>query len=291
MLKNLKQLQESKIKYEVGMLYEYLKSIESDIQQFMSAQYFITTYNLTSNSKYSNRARCPFHIGAKNPTSFCFDDSEKKYHCQSCKESGSYLYLFHKLENTYSNYNQSKLLALKKFTSIHLPFDTLDEYKNLIRAEVSKRYEQIGSLNLKDYYDISILPEFTSQSASTYSKNIGKNTDIETCNKLNTVKAKDNMATATKYKLQNLDIDEVVRTADAEEVKRNGMTSYSKAVITAFQSNLIKDFSNNDLNSPHQLKEFMKRKYNINTNIAEKYGLIYFDKSIKIKQVRFLYAK
>lgn len=281
MLKNLHEVQEYKIRYEMGQLYKYLNSIESEIKISITANDLKTTYSLHTHSRIKNRIVCPFHSGAKNPSSFCFNDNDKTFHCQSCKEKGTYIKFISKIENV--SLNEAKLIVATKFTNINLSFHTLDEYKDLIREQVSKRYEEIKSLDLKDYYDISILPSFNPKPDSTYTSATTNNTDIYTFNNSNKTPHKDTITIPTTYKLPSLNVDEVVRTADAEEVKRTGMTSYSKAVITAFQSNLIKDFANHDLNSLEKLKEFMRRKYNINTTIAEKYGLIYFDKSNQSK--------
>ena len=275
MLKDYKALEEKKLTYEIGMLYNYLNDIENEIQGAISGSALIKYYNLKSNGGYDNRSSCPLH-GGTNKTSLEFKDAKRNCICHSTCGTITYVQFISKMENM--NLNEAKIFAATKFGNISLGFNSIEDYKDMVRKEIKKRYEETESLDLKDYFDLTILPNGLNKSSTGthyYKKPLISNELL--FNKINNTSP----LVQGKFFLKELDINTVVKEKDVNCLIEKGYIDYNQAIITAYKSKLIKDFDNstNLLNSKEKLYEFIKMKYNISPDIVDKYNLIFFEKT------------
>lgn len=278
MFKNYQALEEKKISYEIGMLYNYLNEIEDDIQKSITGSLLIKYYNL--NSSKSNRSNCPLHSGT-NKTTLEFNDTKRSCTCHAGCGTLTYLQFIAKMEGI-KNLNEAKIFAVTKFSNISLGFNSIEDYKDSLRKLIDERYKETGSLDLKEYYDISILPNGYNKSSAITSYNkksstqrgaIYDNATVEVIGTIPTVE--DN------FTLKELDINTIVKNLDIKCLNDKGYVNYNQAMLKAYKSNLIKDFTQSIdiLNSKEKLYEFLKMKYNISHDIVDKYGLIYFEKA------------
>lgn len=280
MLKDYKTLEEIKITHEIGMLYNYLNIIENDIQSSISGNSLIQYYNLKSNGSYKNRSACPLHNG-NNKTSLEFKDDKRTCQCHSSCGNMTYVQFIAKMENM-TNLNEAKIFAATKFSNINLGFNSLEDYKDILRSEIKSRYNEIGSLNLKDYYDISILPDKCNKSSTITSYSKKFSSSIRSSINDTSINSNDELLSVDdNFKLKELSINTVIKELDINCIKEKGYTNYSQALITAYNSKLIKDFTQtkNELNSNEKLYEFIMMKYNITPDIIDKYELIFFEKA------------
>lgn len=247
---------ENKIKYEMGQLYNYLNQIEDTlIMPQLTGESLANFYNLNANFQYRHwRCVCPFHSGASNNSAFIFNDDKNSFYCFSCKISGTYIKFIALMQGYTSNaLNEAKIFATVHFAHLNLGFNSISDYKEKIRQEVMKRYEAIKSLNIKDYYDISILPCQSTLSVNTVSKY-----------PVNSSKPKEN----NKFPIES---------SSNNHTKFN---TYNQAIEDAKHSILLHEILQNKMqfNSIDKLQDFMNKKYFISGDIIEKYGLIYFDR-------------
>ena len=278
MNKNYQALEEKKIAHAIGMLYNYLNDIEDEIQSSITGNNLIKYYNLKSSM--GNRSACPLHNGS-NKTSLEFNDAKRSCTCHSVCGTLTYVQFIAKIENM-KNLNEAKIFAATKFSNISLRFNSIEDYKIILREKINERYKETGSLDLKDYFDISILPNGYNNSSTVTS--YSKNSSTSKVALSNTTDIRANYTLPRfedKFSLKELDINMVVKELDIKCLNDKGYVNYNQAILTAYKSKLIKDFtqSKDTLNSKEKLYEFIKMKYNISPDIADKYGLIYFEKA------------
>jgi len=258
---NINVIIENKIKYEMGQLYNYLNEIENTyISPHITGENLVKFYNLNATYQYGHwRCVCPFHQGASNKTEFIFNDSEKSFTCFACKTSGTYLKFIALMQGFTSNaLNEAKIFAAVHFAHLNLNFNSISDYKEKIKQEVIKRYEATKSLNIKDYYDISILPH-----ESAVNKVMNKAGNSSVINK-------------NEYPIE------------PSSKKNTKLDIYTQAIDDAKNSLLLHEILLNkeQFNSIDKLQDFMYKKYYISDDIIEKYGLMYFDRQSKNKLTR-----
>ncbi|MBZ4647575.1 MAG: primase, partial [Clostridia bacterium] len=259
---NINEIIENKIKYEMGQLYNYLNEIENTyISSHLTGENLVKFYNLNATYQYGHwRCVCPFHHGASNRTEFIFNDNKKSFTCFACKTSGTYLKFIALMQEFGVNaLNEAKIFAAIHFAHLNLGFNSINDYKEKIKQEVMKRYEATKSLNLKDYYDISILS--CPSSSSKHSK---------TKNPVNSSKHEENAN--NPY-------------IESHSNKNTELNAYNQAIEDAKHSMLLHEILQNkeQFNSIDKLQDFMQKKYFISEDIIEKYGLIYFDRKSQSK--------
>ena len=257
---NINVIIENKIKYEMGQLYNYLNEIENTyISPHITGENLVKFYNLNATYQYGHwRCVCPFHQGASNKTEFIFNDSEKSFTCFACKTSGTYLKFIALMQGFTSNaLNEAKIFAAVHFAHLNLAFNSISDYREKIKQEVLKRYEATKSLDNKDYYDISILPNKSAFSVNT----VTRKPDNSSMNKEN------------EFPIESSP------KKDAE------LNIYTQAIEDAKNSILLHEILLNkeQFNSIDELQDFMLKKYYISGDIIEKYGLIYFDRQSQSK--------
>jgi len=260
MAMNINVIIENKIKYEMGQLYNYLNEIENTyISPHITGENLVKFYNLNATYQYGHwRCVCPFHQGASNKTEFIFNDSEKSFTCFACKTSGTYLKFIALMQGFTSNaLNEAKIFAAVHFAHLNLAFNSISDYREKIKQEVLKRYEATKSLDNKDYYDISILPNKSAFSVNT----VTRKPDNSSMNKEN------------EFPIESSP------KKDAE------LNIYTQAIEDAKNSILLHEILLNkeQFNSIDELQDFMLKKYYISGDIIEKYGLIYFDRQSQSK--------
>jgi len=257
---NINVIIENKIKYEMGQLYNYLNEIENTyISPHITGENLVKFYNLNATYQYGHwRCVCPFHQGASNKTEFIFNDNEKSFTCFACKTSGTYLKFIALMQGFTSNaLNEAKIFAAVHFAHLNLAFNSISDYREKIKQEVLKRYEATKSLDNKDYYDISILPNKSAFSVNT----VTRKPDNSSMNKEN------------EFPIESSP------KKDAE------LNIYTQAIEDAKNSILLHEILLNkeQFNSIDELQDFMLKKYYISGDIIEKYGLIYFDRQSQSK--------
>ncbi|AST58009.1 DNA primase [Thermoanaerobacterium thermosaccharolyticum] len=257
---NINEIIEIKIKYEMGQLYNYLNEIENTyISSQITGENLVKFYNLNATNQYGHwRCVCPFHQGASNKTEFIFNDNEKSFTCFACKTSGTYLKFIALMQGFTSNaLNEAKIFAAINFAHLNLTFNSISDYKEKIKRKVLKRYEATKSLNIKDYYDISILPR-------------------ESSPQVNTVASKPDNSSV---------INEDKSSIEPSLKKNTELNIYTQAIEDAKNSILLHEILLNkeQFNSIDKLQDFMQKKYYISGDIIEKYGLIYFDRQSQSK--------
>ena len=257
---NINEIIENKIKYEMGQLYKYLNEIENTyISPQITGEYLVKFYNLNATYKYGHwRCVCPFHQGASNKTEFIFNDNEKSFTCFACKTSGTYLKFIALMQGFTSNaLNEAKIFAAVHFSHLNLGFNSISDYREKIKQEVIKRYEATKSLDIKDYYDILILPR-------------------ESAFLVNTVTRKADNSSL---------INENEFPIESSSEKDAELNIYTHAIEDAKNSILLHEILLNkeQFNSIDKLQDFMHKKYYISGDIIEKYGLIYFDRQSQSK--------
>lgn len=255
---NINVIIENKIKYEMGQLYNYLNEIENTyISPHITGENLVKFYNLNATYQYGHwRCVCPFHQGASNKTEFIFNDNEKSFTCFACKTSGTYLKFIALMQGFTSNaLNEAKIFAAINFAHLNLTFNSISDYKEKIKQKVLKRYEATKSLNIKDYYDISILPH-----ESAVNKVMNKAGNSSVINK-------------NEYPIE------------PSSKKNTKLDIYTQAIDDAKNSLLLHEILLNkeQFSSIDKLKDFMHKKYYISGDIIEKYGLMYFDRQSKSK--------
>jgi len=260
MAMNINVIIENKIKYEMGQLYNYLNEIENTyISPHITGENLVKFYNLNATYQYGHwRCVCPFHQGASNKTEFIFNDNEKSFTCFACKTSGTYLKFIALMQGFTSNaLNEAKIFAAVHFAHLNLAFNSISDYREKIKQEVLKRYEATKSLDNKDYYDISILPNKSAFSVNT----VTRKPDNSSMNKEN------------EFPIESSP------KKDAE------LNIYTQAIEDAKNSILLHEILLNkeQFNSIDELQDFMLKKYYISGDIIEKYGLIYFDRQSQSK--------
>jgi DNA primase len=258
MAMNINVIIENKIKYEMGQLYNYLNEIENTyISPHITGENLVKFYNLNATYQYGHwRCVCPFHQGASNKTEFIFNDNEKSFTCFACKTSGTYLKFIALMQGFTSNaLNEAKIFAAINFAHLNLTFNSISDYKEKIKQKVLKRYEATKSLNIKDYYDISILPH-----ESAVNKVMNKAGNSSVINK-------------NEYPIE------------PSSKKNTKLDIYTQAIDDAKNSLLLHEILLNkeQFSSIDKLKDFMHKKYYISGDIIEKYGLMYFDRQSKSK--------
>ena len=258
---NINEIIEIKIKYEMGQLYNYLNEIENTyISSQITGENLVKFYNLNATNQYGHwRCVCPFHQGASNKTEFIFNDNEKSFTCFACKTSGTYLKFIALMQGFTSNaLNEAKIFAAINFAHLNLTFNSISDYKEKIKRKVLKRYEATKSLNIKDYYDISILPR-------------------ESSPQVNTVASKPDNSSV---------INEDKSSIEPSLKKNTELNIYTQAIEDAKNSILLHEILLNkeQFNSIDKLQDFMQKKYYISAgDIIEKYGLMYFDRQNQSK--------
>lgn len=258
---NINEIIENKIKYEMGQLYNYLNEIENIyISPQLTGENLVKFYNLNATYQYGHwRCICPFHHGASNRTEFIFNDNKKSFTCFACKTSGTYLKFIALMQGFGVNaLNEAKIFAAVHFAHLNLGFNSISDYKEKIRQEVMKRYEATKSLNIKDYYDISILPCQSTLSVNTVSIKPD-----------NSSKHDEN----SKFHIES------------PLKKDTELNAYNQAIEDAKHSMLLHEILQNkeQFNSIDKLQDFMQKKYLLSGDIIEKYGLIYFDRKSQSK--------
>ena len=260
MAMNINVIIENKIKYEMGQLYNYLNEIENTyISPHITGENLVRFFNLNATYQYGHwRCVCPFHQGASNKTEFIFNDNEKSFTCFACKTSGTYLKFIALMQGFTSNaLNEAKIFAAINFAHLNLTFNSISDYKEKIKRKVLKRYEATKSLNIKDYYDISILPR-------------------ESSPQVNTVASKPDNSSV---------INEDKSSIEPSLKKNTELNVYAQAIEDAKNSILLHEILLNkeQFNSIDKLQDFMHKKYYISGGTIEKYGLIYFDRQNQSK--------
>lgn len=258
---NINEIIEIKIKYEMGQLYKYLNEIENTyISPQITGENFVKFYSLNATNQYGHwRCVCPFHQGASNKTEFIFNDNEKSFTCFACKTSGTYLKFIALMQGFTSNaLNEAKIFAAVHFAHLNLAFNSISDYKEKIRQEVMKRYEETKSLDIKDYYDISVLSCPSTSSGQTVLKKPCNSSKHEENNKLH------------------------IESSSGDGIELN---AYTQAIENAKHSMLLHEILLNkeQFNSIDKLQDFMRKKYYISGDIIEKYGLLYFDRQSQSK--------
>lgn len=257
---NINVIIENKIKYEMGQLYNYLNEIENTyISPHITGENLVKFFNLNATYQYGHwRCVCPFHQGASNKTEFIFNDSEKSFTCFACKTSGTYLKFIALMQGFTSNaLNEAKIFAAINFAHLNLTFNSISDYKEKIKQKVLKRYEATKSLNIKDYYDISVLPR-------------------ESTPLVNTVARKPDNSIVINKKESSI---------EPSSKKDTELNVYAQAIEDAKNSILLHEILLNkeQFNSIDKLQDFMHKKYYISGGTIEKYGLIYFDRQNQSK--------
>lgn len=252
---------ENKIKYEMGQLYNYLNEIENNsISPHLTGENLIKFYSLNATYQYGHwRCICPFHNGASNRSEFIFNDDKKSFTCFACKTSGTYLKFIALMQGFSANVlNEAKIFAAIHFAHLNLGFNSINDYKEKIRQEVMKRYEATKSLDLKDYYDISILPCLSTTLKHTKLRRPVESSKHEENDKFN------------------------IEPPSKKDIELN---AYAEAIEDAKHSMLMYEILQNkeQFNSVDKLQDFMQRKYFLSGDIIEKYGLIYFDRESQSK--------
>jgi DNA primase len=260
MAMNINEIIEIKIKYEMGQLYNYLNEIENTyISPQITGENLVKFYNLNATNQYGHwRCVCPFHQGASNRTEFIFNDNEKSFTCFACKISGTYLKFIALMQGFTSNaLNEAKIFAAVHFAHLNLTFNSISDYKEKIKQEVIKRYEATKSLDIKDYYDISILPDKSALPVNTVTRK------------------PDNSSVNNKNEFP-------IESSSKKDAEHN---IYIQATEDAKNSILLHEILLNkeQFNSIDKLQDFMHKKYYISGGIIEKYGLIYFDRQSQSK--------
>jgi len=258
---NINVIIENKIKYEMGQLYNYLNEIENTyISPQITGENLVKFYNLNATYQYGHwRCVCPFHQCASNRTEFIFNDNEKSFTCFACKTSGTYLKFIALMQGFSANVlNEAKIFAAIHFAHLNLGFNSINDYKEKIRQEVMKRYEATKSLDLKDYYDISILPCLSNTLKHTKLRRPVESSKHEENDKFN------------------------IEPPSKKDIELN---AYAEAIEDAKHSMLMYEILQNkeQFNSVDKLQDFMQRKYFLSGDIIEKYGLIYFDRESQSK--------
>jgi DNA primase len=262
MAMNINEIIENKIKYEMGQLYNYLNEIENIyISPQLTGENLVKFYNLNATYQYGHwRCICPFHHGASNRTEFIFNDNKKSFTCFACKTSGTYLKFIALMHGFSVNaLNEAKIFAAVHFAHLNLGFNSISDYKEKIKQEVMKRYEATKSLDLNDYYDISILPcQSTSSGHTVLRKPVNSSKHEENVN--------------NPY-------------IESHSNKNTELNAYNQAIEDAKHSMLLYETLQNkeQFNSIDKLQDFMHKKYFISGDIIEKYGLIYFDRKSQSK--------
>ena len=260
MAMNINEIIENKIKYEMGQLYNYLNEIENTyISPHITGENLVRFFNLNATNQYGHwRCVCPFHQGASNKTEFIFNDNEKSFTCFACKTSGTYLKFIALMQGFTSNaLNEAKIFAAINFAHLNLTFNSISDYKEKIKQKVLKRYEATKSLNIKDYYDISVLPR-------------------ESTPLVNTVARKPDNSIVINKKESSI---------EPSSKKDTELNVYAQAIEDAKNSILLHEILLNkeQFNSIDKLQDFMQKKYYISGDIIEKYGLMYFDRQNQSK--------
>jgi DNA primase len=260
MAMNINEIIENKIKYEMGQLYNYLNEIENTyISPHITGENLVRFFNLNATNQYGHwRCVCPFHQGASNKTEFIFNDNEKSFTCFACKTSGTYLKFIALMQGFTSNaLNEAKIFAAINFAHLNLTFNSISDYKEKIKQKVLKRYEATKSLNIKDYYDISVLPR-------------------ESTPLVNTVARKPDNSIVINKKESSI---------EPSSKKDTELNVYAQAIEDAKNSILLHEILLNkeQFNSIDKLQDFMHKKYYISGGTIEKYGLIYFDRQNQSK--------
>ena len=257
---NINEIIEIKIKYEMGQLYNYLNEIENTyISSQITGENLVKFYNLNATNQYGHwRCVCPFHQGASNRTEFIFNDNEKSFTCFACKTSGTYLKFIALMQGFTSNaLNEAKIFAAVHFAHLNLAFNSISDYREKIKQKVIKRYEATKSLDIKDYYDISILPDKSALPVNTVTRK------------------PDNSSVNNKNEFP-------IESSSKKDAEHN---IYIQATEDAKNSILLHEILLNkeQFNSIDKLQDFMHKKYYISGGIIEKYGLIYFDRQSQSK--------
>jgi DNA primase len=260
MAMNINEIIEIKIKYEMGQLYNYLNEIENTyISSQITGENLVKFYNLNATNQYGHwRCVCPFHQGASNRTEFIFNDNEKSFTCFACKTSGTYLKFIALMQGFTSNaLNEAKIFAAVHFAHLNLAFNSISDYREKIKQKVIKRYEATKSLDIKDYYDISILPDKSALPVNTVTRK------------------PDNSSVNNKNEFP-------IESSSKKDAEHN---IYIQATEDAKNSILLHEILLNkeQFNSIDKLQDFMHKKYYISGGIIEKYGLIYFDRQSQSK--------
>lgn len=260
MAMNINVIIENKIKYEMGQLYNYLNEIENTyISPNITGENLVKFYNLNATNQYGHwRCVCPFHQGASNKTEFIFNDNEKSFTCFACKTSGTYLKFIALMQGFTSNaLNEAKIFAAVHFAHLNLAFNSISDYREKIKQEVIKIYEATKSLDIKDYYDISILPDKSALPVNTVTRK------------------PDNSSVNNKNEFP-------IESSSKKDAEHN---IYIQATEDAKNSILLHEILLNkeQFNSIDKLQDFMHKKYYISGGIIEKYGLIYFDRQSQSK--------
>lgn len=256
MAMGINEIIENKIKYEMGQLYNYLNEIENTyISPQLTGKNLVRFYNLNGTYQYGHwRCVCPFHHGASSKTEFIFNDDTKSFICFACKTSGTYLKFISLMQGYSLNaLNEAKIFAAIHFTNLNLGFNSINDYKEKIRQEVMQRYKATKSLNIKDYYDISILPCQSIPSENTeLRKQVNVSKYEEKANKPH------------------------IELPSKKDIKLN---TYAQAIEGAKHSILLHEILQNkeQFNSIDKLQDFMQKKYSLSGDILEKYELMYFD--------------
>lgn len=269
MIKTIEDIMRAREKYDIGVLiFQYLNDIEQDIQNSITASKLSAYYNL---KKYKDkRVACPM-CHASNPTTLSLNDQTKGFKCFKCGASGTYLYLIQKIENlpTHNGLNEAKIFVANNFANMNLGFNSIDDFKDQLDNKIMQKYNKTHSLNYKDYLDIWLLPDIYRD--TTNSKN---HTQIYNRNdKLSNIKNPEKSYTVEKLSFFN---------DNNKMINNPNMNDYYKAVQNAQNSRLISDFTKNryKLNDSSALYEFMGKKYNIDEQISDQFGVILFKKDI-----------
>lgn len=275
--KDLNELISKKLQHDVGVLvHQYLNSIEHIIQSSFTAKDLMRYYSLKTKS-ILNRCICPLHAGADNATSFEFNDAKRVFRCHSCEAHGTYLNFIILMEGYTSKnkYSEAKIFAANKFAGMNLGFGSIAEFESQLATLVTEKYRKTNSLVLNDYFDLSLINFSQTESNTNCINKPNSKQSVEHLipNIIDTPKEKE-------FKLEILDIEKVIREANANEVLQYGDFKYRIAIDSAKNSKLIKGFSPyTSLNDKESLNDFMYKKYDISPELSDQYGLISFVKT------------
>lgn len=240
MNKKLENLIDNLMRGKCGLLYQYLNEIEDLIYDNLTPQKIMLHYNLQEIHK--NRCKCIIHNGDNN-TSLQF--TNKGFRCHSCNSTGTLLE-FIRLASNLKTLNDAKIYATNNFTNINLLFYDVEDYKSKTKLAIINKFKITGSYIIKDYYDISLLPNGYCNF---------KDTKIEKSTENIIIKSDTN---------NKVSLDQELTKLEQEEIKKYGMPKYIKSLNNASSSKLISFCKNSSkFINKELLCNFMSYQYNL----------------------------
>lgn len=267
-----------KLQHDVGILiYKYLNDIEDQIVKSITTEKLVKRYNIKMSSSNKNRGICPFCNKPKDKNALFLDDQNKSFICHACKRQGTFIEFIVEAEHITNKWNalsEAKIIAANAFTGMNLGFTSIKDFENQLTQLIINRYKKTYSLNLKDYYNICILPQkyqnTNKECNNAYERSISNNNTENEC-----YNGKQHFA------LERFDIDDQIHIYNEQAIKTNEIDDYTIAIQNAKKSKLINDFISrrNELSNSELLYDFVGKKYNIDEQTADEYKLIYFEKA------------